>query len=45
MFFYRPGENRYGVAIYTDNPYDALAMGFENTLFSYGGELGGHPTM
>ncbi len=39
-FFYRPDQKRYGVAIYTDNSYDALAMGFENALFSYGGELG-----
>lgn len=39
-FFHRPDQNRYGVAIYTDNSYDAMAMGFENALFSYGGELG-----
>lgn len=41
-FFYRPDANppKYGVAIYTDNSYDAMAMGFENALFSYGGELG-----
>lgn len=39
-FFYRPDDKRYGVAIYTDNSYDAMAMGFENALFSYGGELG-----
>ena len=29
-FFHRPDEKRYGVAIYTDNSYDALAMGVEN---------------
>jgi multiple sugar transport system substrate-binding protein len=39
-FFHRADQNRYGVAIYTDNSYDAMAMGFENALFSYGGELG-----
>ncbi|MEO6299545.1 MAG: extracellular solute-binding protein [Paracoccaceae bacterium] len=39
-FFYRPDEKRYGIAIYTDNSYDAMAMGFENALFSFGGELG-----
>jgi multiple sugar transport system substrate-binding protein len=39
-FFHRPDENRYGVAIYTDNSYDALVMGVEGVLFSYGGELG-----
>ncbi len=39
-FFHRPDENRYGIAIYTDNSYDALVMGVENAIFSYGGELG-----
>ena len=39
-FFNRPDQNRYGVAIYTDNSYDALAMGVENAVFSYGGNLG-----
>ncbi len=39
-FFHRPDQGRYGVAIYTDNSYDAMAMGFENALFSFGGELG-----
>jgi multiple sugar transport system substrate-binding protein len=39
-FFYRPDQKRYGIAIYTDNSYDAMAMGFENALFSFGGELG-----
>jgi multiple sugar transport system substrate-binding protein len=39
-FFHRPDQNRYGIAIYTDNSYDALVMGVENAIFSYGGELG-----
>ncbi len=39
-FFNRPDQGRYGIAIYTDNSYDAMAMGFENALFSFGGELG-----
>ena len=39
-FFHRPDKGRAGVAIYTDNSYDAMAMGFENALFSFGGELG-----
>ena len=39
-FFDRPDQGRYGIAIYTDNSYDAMAMGFENALFSFGGELG-----
>jgi len=43
-FFYRPDQKRYGVAIYTDNSYDAMAMGFENSLFSYGGEWGDYGT-
>ena len=43
-FFYRPDQKRYGMAIYTDNSYDALAMGVEHTIFSYGGELGDYAT-
>jgi len=43
-FFHRPDQNRYGIAIYTDNSYDAMAMGFENALFSFGGELGDFTT-
>ena len=30
-FFTRPDENRYGVALYTQTAYDALAMGVEQT--------------
>lgn len=43
-FFHRPAEGRYGIAIYTDNSYDAMAMGFENALFSFGGDLGDFET-
>ncbi len=43
-FFYRPDEKKYGVAIYTDNSYDAMLMGIESTLFSYGGDLGDYGT-
>ncbi len=43
-FFHRPDQGRYGIAIYTDNSYDAMAMGFENALFSFGGELGNPET-
>jgi multiple sugar transport system substrate-binding protein len=45
-FFHRPDANppRYGIAIYTQDDYDGLAMGFENALFSYGGELGNYQT-
>ena len=43
-FFHRPDQKRHGVAIYTDNSYDALVMGVENAIFSYGGELGDYAT-
>ena len=43
-FFHRPDQNRYGVAIYTDNSYDGLIMGVENAIFSYGGNLGDYET-
>lgn len=43
-FFYRPDQNRYGVAIYTDASGDGMAGGFESVLFSYGGELGDYST-
>jgi multiple sugar transport system substrate-binding protein len=43
-FFHRPDENRYGIAIYTDNSYDGLVMGVENAIFSYGGDLADYPT-
>jgi multiple sugar transport system substrate-binding protein len=43
-FFYRPDKKMYGIAIYTQTDYDGLAMGFENALFSYGGEMGDYAT-
>jgi multiple sugar transport system substrate-binding protein len=43
-FFYRPDEKKYGIAIYTDNSYDAMAMGVESAIFSYGAELGDYST-
>jgi len=43
-FFTRPDKNRYGVALYTDNSYDAVAMGTEQTIFAYGGSLGEYDT-
>ena len=39
-FFHRPDKGRYGVAIYTQKDYDAITMGIENTLFSWGADLG-----
>lgn len=36
-FFTRPDEGLYGAAIYTQADYDALTMGFQNMLFSFGG--------
>jgi multiple sugar transport system substrate-binding protein len=35
-FFTRPDEGLYGAAIYTGVGYDALVMGFQNMLFSFG---------
>ena len=43
-FFHRPDENRYGAAIYSQGVGDALVMGVENFLFSYGGSLGDYTT-
>ena len=37
-FFTRPDAGLYGVAIYTQKDYDAITMGFENVLFSYGAD-------
>jgi multiple sugar transport system substrate-binding protein len=39
-FFTRPNENRYGIALYTQTAYDGMAMGVEQTIFAYGGDLG-----
>jgi multiple sugar transport system substrate-binding protein len=35
-FFTRPDDGLYGVGIYTQADYDALTMGVENVLFSWG---------
>ncbi len=35
-FFTRPDDGLYGVAIYTQRDYDAMTMGVENTMFSWG---------
>ncbi|NJN98948.1 MAG: extracellular solute-binding protein [Anaerolineales bacterium] len=35
-FFTRPDDGLYGVAIYTQADYDALTMGVQNALFSFG---------
>jgi multiple sugar transport system substrate-binding protein len=35
-FFTRPDQNLYGAAIYTQRDYDAITMGYENVMFSYG---------
>jgi len=37
-FFTRPDDGLYGVAIYTQKDYDAITMGVENTMFSWGAE-------
>ena len=38
QFFTRPDEGLYGVAIYTQKDYDAITMGVENMMFSWGGQ-------
>lgn len=35
-FFTRPDQGLYGVALFTQKDYDAMTMGFENLLFSWG---------
>lgn len=35
-FFTRPDAGLYGAAIYTQKDYDAITMGYENVMFSYG---------
>jgi multiple sugar transport system substrate-binding protein len=39
-FFHRPDANppMYGAAVYTQKDYDAITMGFQNALFTYGCE-------
>jgi multiple sugar transport system substrate-binding protein len=37
-FFTRPAQGLYGVAIYTQKDYDAITMGVQNTMFTWGGE-------
>jgi multiple sugar transport system substrate-binding protein len=43
-FFTRPDENKYGVALYTQTAYDGMAMGVEQTIFTWGGDLGDYAT-
>ncbi len=43
-FFYRPDENFYGCAIYTQKDYDAITMGVENVLWAWGADLGDYKT-
>ncbi len=35
-FFFRPDQGIYGAAVYTQKDYDAITMGFQNALFTYG---------
>lgn len=37
-FFTRPDKGLYGIAIYTQKDYDAITMGVENTMFSWGAQ-------
>lgn len=43
-FFTRPDANLYGVGIYTQKGGDALTMGYENVLFSWGADWGDQKT-
>jgi multiple sugar transport system substrate-binding protein len=43
-FFTRPDANLYGVGIYTQKGGDAITMGFENVLFSWGADWGDQAT-
>jgi multiple sugar transport system substrate-binding protein len=37
-FFTRPDDGLYGIGVYTQIDYDAITMGFENIMFSYGAD-------
>jgi multiple sugar transport system substrate-binding protein len=37
-FFTRPDDGLYGAAIYTQDDYDGIVMGYENVLFSWGAD-------
>jgi multiple sugar transport system substrate-binding protein len=37
-FFTRPDDGLYGLAVYTQDDYDAITMGYENVMFSYGAD-------
>ncbi len=43
-FFTRPDQNLYGVSIYTQKDYDAITMGFQNVMFSWGADWGDQTT-
>jgi multiple sugar transport system substrate-binding protein len=37
-FFTRPEQNLYGIGVYTQIDYDAITMGYETVMFSWGAE-------
>ena len=39
-FFTRPDKNLYGLSLYTQKEGDAITMGYENVLFSWGADWG-----
>ena len=43
-FFTRPDKNLYGLSLYTQKAGDAISMGYENVLFSWGGDWGDQKT-
>lgn len=43
-FFTRPEQNLYGLSLYTQKEGDAITMGYENVLFSWGADWGDQAT-
>jgi multiple sugar transport system substrate-binding protein len=39
-FFHRPDKNLYGAALFLGKAYDAVTMGFQQVMWSYGGSYG-----
>lgn len=39
-FFTRPDKNLFGLSLYTQKEGDAITMGFQNVMFSYGADWG-----
>ncbi|MHB8278233.1 MAG: ABC transporter substrate-binding protein [Candidatus Humimicrobiaceae bacterium] len=44
-FFHNPDKDFYGIAIYGDNGYDSMVMFLEQSMWTYGGDIGDQKTM